>query len=205
MLNPFAPGNEPIPTDPPTEAPTATPVPPTDAPTATPAPTAPTATDSGPASSATPAATPADGAKSRASDVPGTPDANDEPPTVPAGWTELNLGRDPEDAPVVDWQVRWSLDGQVLGVWIADAQGTTWGRLTVLGVDPGSNEIATDDPLLSPALARRGFSLGLNRVAWVAPSNDNPDGELRVRTWGVDGTGDLRLLPAQLEEVVPAF
>jgi hypothetical protein len=45
----------------------------------------------------------------------------------------------------------------------------------------------------------------LNRVAWVAPSNDNPDGELRVRTWGIDGTGDLVLLPARLEEVVPAF
>jgi hypothetical protein len=201
-LDPFAPGNEPAPTDTPTDAPTASPVPPTDAPSPNPAPTA---TDSAPASAAAPSAVPTEAAKARASDAPATPDANDEPPPVPAGWTELNLGRDPEDTPVVDWQVRWSLDGQVLGVWIADAPGTTWGRLTVLGVDPGSNEIAADDPLLAPALARRGFSLGLNRVAWVAPSNDNPDGELRVRTWGIDGTGDLVLLPAQLEEVVPAF
>ena len=101
--------------------------------------------------------------------------------------------------------MRWSLDGQVLGIWIADAPGTIWGRLTVLGVDPDTDNVAVDDPLLSPALARRGFSLGLNRVAWVAPSDKNPDGELRVRTWGVDGTGDLKLIPAQLDGVVPAF
>ncbi len=209
-LDPFAPGNEPVATPVPTEAPTASPPPPTDAPTPTPStPATPAASASAPASGssapATPAPSPTASDKPKPTDAPNTPVATDEPPSVPAGWTQLNLGRDPEESTTVDWQVRWSLDGQVLGVWIADAAGTTWGRLTVLAVDPDTNAVAGSDPLLATALARRGFSLGLNRVAWVAPADDNPDGELRVRTWGVDGTGDLRLLPAQLEEVVPAF
>jgi hypothetical protein len=39
----------------------------------------------------------------------------------------------------------------------------------------------------------------------VASSNENPDGELRIATWGDDGVGGIRLLPSELEEVVPAF
>jgi hypothetical protein len=106
---------------------------------------------------------------------------------------------------VVDWQARWSLDGQVLGVWLADTLGSTWGRLAVMAVDTETDQVQTADPLLSATLARRGFSLGFSRVAWVAPSDDNPDGELRIRTWGDDGVGGLRLQPFRLEEVVPAF
>ena len=118
----------------------------------------------------------------------------------------IDLGRDPVSAPVVDWQVRWSTDGQVLGIWIADAAGETWGRLTVLAIDPATHQVSAGEPLLSPSLARRGFTLGFSRVAWVAPSEDNPDGELRIRTWGGDdGVGGLRVRPAELEEVMPAF
>ena len=40
---------------------------------------------------------------------------------------------------------------------------------------------------------------------WVGPSEDNPDGELRIRTWGDDGVGGVRLEPLTLEEVLPAF
>lgn len=106
---------------------------------------------------------------------------------------------------MVDWQVRWSVDGLVLGIWIADAAESSWGRLTVLAVEPSTHELDTDQPLLSPTLARRGFSLGMSRVAWVAPSVDDPEGELRIRTWGNDGIGGLRLRPSKLEEVLPAF
>jgi hypothetical protein len=106
---------------------------------------------------------------------------------------------------VVDWQVRWSADGQVLGVWIADSAGSTWGRLAVLAVDPVTGRVSNDNPLLSMTLARRGFSLGVDKVAWVGPSDDNVDGELRIRTWGSDGFGGLRLKAPDQEEVVPAF
>jgi hypothetical protein len=116
----------------------------------------------------------------------------------------LEPDRDPRAAPVVDWQAHWSADGEVLGVWIADSAASSWGRLAVLAVDQDTELVSTDDPLLSMTLARRGFSLGQNRVAWVGPSEDNVDGELRIRTWGSDGVGGLRLKAADQEEVVPA-
>lgn len=205
-IDPYAAGNEPVPTATPTEIPTDTPAasspPPADTPSPTPAATA---TASASADVASPAASPLDSPKVRPTNAPETPQATDQPAELPDGWTDLGLAGESADSPVVDWQARWSLDGQVLGVWIADAAGTTWGRLTVFAIDPDTNQIATDVPLLQPTLARRGFSLGLSRVAWVAPSEDNPDGGLRVRTWGDDGVGGLRLLPDKLDEVVPAF
>jgi hypothetical protein len=124
---------------------------------------------------------------------------------VPDGWVELDLGRDTAANPVLDWQARWSLDGQVLGIWLADTVGSTWGRLAVMAVEPETDQVQTAEPLLSATLARRGFSLGLSRVVWVAPSEESPDGELRIRTWGDDGVGGVRLEPLTLEEVQPAF
>lgn len=214
QIDPYAPGNEPVPTTAPSDMPTASSPSPTDSPTPsstdspTPSPTdspTPSPTDSPTAMVSAAAASPADTPQVSSTDALPVPNATDVPAGLPDGWTDLGLAHDSTDAPIVDWQAGWSLDGQVLGVWIADAAGTTWGRLTVFAIDPATNQIATDEPLLSPTLARRGFSLGLNRVAWVAPSEDNPDGGLRVRTWGDDGVGGVRLLPDKLDEVVPAF
>ena len=92
----------------------------------------------------------------------------------------------------------------MLGVWIADSTGSTWGRLAVFAEDPDTQLVTTDNALLPMTLARRGFSLGTNRVAWVGPSDENVDGELRIRTWGSDGVGGLRLKAPSQEEVVPA-
>ncbi len=119
--------------------------------------------------------------------------------------TPLDPGRDAHSAPVVDWQARWSNDGQVLGVWIADSRGSSWGRLSVLAVDPQTHLIRTKDPLLPATLARRGFTLGVSRVAWVGPSDENVDGELRIRSWGADGVGGLRLKAPGEGEFLPAF
>jgi len=116
------------------------------------------------------------------------------------GTTELLMepiepDRDPVARPVHDWQIRWSPDGQVLGYWIADVPGASWGQLAVVAVDRSSGILAHDQPLLGPSLARRAFTLGLHRVAWVAPADEEPQGELRLMTWGPDGDGGLRLRP----------
>lgn len=126
------------------------------------------------------------------------------PAVVPSSLTPLEPDRDPRAAPVVDWQARWSSDGKVLGVWIADSEGSSWGRLAVLAVDPGTQLVTSDDPLLPMTMARRGFSLGEDQVAWVGPTDDSVDGELRIRTWGSDGIGGLRLKAPAQEEVTPA-
>lgn len=125
---------------------------------------------------------------------------------VPPDWlVAIEPERDPQGSPVVDWQVRWSSDGKVLGYWVTDAPGASWGRLVVLALDPLTGVVDHDLPLLGPTLARRGFTLGLSRVAWVAPGEAGTDGELRVGTWGLDGVGLLRLRRFELTEVMPAF
>ncbi len=142
--------------------------------------------------------------------VPGaSPDSNDpdlDPgtPAAPA-LSPLVIGRDSRSAPVADWQAGWSPDGRVLGIWIADSVGSTWGRLTVLAIDPETGQVVTGEPLLRTTLARRGFSLGTDRVVWVAPSDTNVDGELRLRAWTSDGVGGLRVVSPEQEGVLPAF
>jgi hypothetical protein len=143
----------------------------------------------------------------RATPADGTPQPAPRA-TFPAIGDELSAidpGRDPVDSPVTDWQVRWSSNGQVLGIWVADVRGSSWGKLVVLALDPSSGAPLLDTPLLQSTLARRGFTLGLSRVAWVAPTDESPDGELRIRTWGSDGVGGLRLPSLDLQGVVPAF
>jgi hypothetical protein len=117
----------------------------------------------------------------------------------------IDAARDPAANPVIDWNVRWSADGLVLGVWEGDAPGASWGELRLLAFDRESGQISSDEPLFKLTLAKRGFTLGVDRVAWVSPSDDGTEGELRVRTWGVDGVGDLRIETLDLQELVPSF
>ncbi|HWH23497.1 MAG TPA: zf-HC2 domain-containing protein [Candidatus Limnocylindria bacterium] len=117
----------------------------------------------------------------------------------------VDEGRDPRQSPVLEWQVRWSHDGLVVGYWIADAPAATWGRLEVVALDPQTGKLDRANALLGPTLARRGFSIGIERVAWVAPGEDGPDGELRIRSWGSGGAGGLRLMPLNGGELVPLF
>lgn len=117
----------------------------------------------------------------------------------------IDLSRDPASEPVLDWHVRWSADGRVLGLWEADAPGASWGKLILVAFDPESGSLAFDDPLIGPQLSKRGFTIGVDRVAWIGPSNDGTEGELRIRTWGTDGVGDLRIQSLDVEGLVPSF
>jgi hypothetical protein len=114
-------------------------------------------------------------------------------------------GRDEITDPVLDWQVRWSDGGGTFGYWIADAPGGNWGRLGVLRLLPGTGGIDLETRPLDPTLSRRSFSLGSDRVAWVGPSDDQPAGELRLRTWDVHGYGGLRIRDLNVDGGVPAF
>lgn len=216
QIDPFAPANEPVASPAASESPTPTDGPATDAPPPTDPADIPTATpaaaSAAPSASTSPELTappPTEGTsptpEPQVTDEPPEVEATASPPALPEGWVMLDLGTDAAATPIVDWQARWSLDGQVLGIWLADTIGSGWGSLAVMAVDPETDAIQTADPLLSATLARRGFSLGLSRVVWVAPSDDNPDGELRIRTWGDDGVDGVRLEPLTLEAVLPAF
>ncbi len=152
--------------------------------------------------SASPSASPQSSAGSASSAPSAEPSETAQPP-LPSVLTPIAPAS--SAGAVIDWQVRWSSDGQVLGVWIADVSGSTWGRLMVMSLDPQTAALSLDAPLVAPTLARRGFTLGMDRVAFVAPADSTPEGELRIRTWGPDGTGDLHVRAPDLEGLVPAF
>ena len=141
---------------------------------------------------------------------PASPKPEPDPTAEPDQASELLLvpldaERDPQAEPVLDWEVRWSTDGAVVGYWMADAAGASWGQLVVLPVLAEAAGPAVGEPLVGPTLARRTFTLGINRVAWVGASDEQPEGEVRIRTWGPGGEGGLRLPTLDLREVVPAF
>lgn len=148
--------------------------------------------------SPTPETTPAASAPSLAPSPPATRETRpDQVPVEPE--------RDARTDPVRDWQVRWSEDSSAFGFWVTETPDATWGELTVLRVEPSSGSIDHETVLLAPTLARRSFTLGRDRVAWVAPSEDRPDGELRLRTWGPRGYGSLRIRGLDVSTGLPAF
>jgi hypothetical protein len=128
-----------------------------------------------------------------------------EPDALQAPWIEAVEVTPGSAPPALDWQVRWSPEGGAFGYWVADAEGASWGRLTVLRISSASGRIDRGATLLGPTLARRSFTLGADRVAWVAPADDGPDEELRVRTWGAPGENDLRIRDLRLRDAIPAF
>ena len=122
-----------------------------------------------------------------------------------SGLVALDPTRDPLARPVIDWHVRWSADGRVLGVWEPEAAGSPWGALRLLGFDQELGQLSSEEPLVKLMLAKRGFSLGVDRVAYVGLAQDGTKAELRVRTWGNAGPGDLLIETLDLEELVPSF
>lgn len=112
--------------------------------------------------------------------------------------------RDETADPVLDWVVRWSADGSTVGIWVADSPGANWGRLAVTQVSLQDDNF-TRDEVLGSNLARRAFSMGTDRVAWIAPSDSSTDGDLRIRTWDARGVGDLRIHSVDAGDGVPSF
>jgi hypothetical protein len=127
------------------------------------------------------------------------------PSPAAAALLPLEPARDAEAQPVLDWEVRWAPDGSAVGFWIADVPGASWGRLAVVPLDAATGQLGLNTPLLPPTLARRSFTLGHNRVAWVGPAESTPDGELRISVWGPGGSGVLRFTAPELHGVLAAF
>jgi hypothetical protein len=141
-----------------------------------------------------------------APEEPSDPVASGEPveQVDPVKLLPLEPDRDPEAKPVTDWMVRWSTDGRVVGIWEAGVANETWGQLQLLAFDRTSGALGSS--LIGRQLAKRGFTIGVDRVAWVgAETAGGTEGELRIRTWGDDGVGGLRIRSGDLEELVPAF
>ena len=123
----------------------------------------------------------------------------------PSPWLETIEAGIGDEPAALDWQVGWATTDTTFGYWVADAHGASWGRLTVLRVNPDARRIDRSSVLLGPTLARRSFTLGSERIAWVAPAQEGADGELRVRSWGRPGEGSLRIRDIRVRNGIPAF
>jgi hypothetical protein len=137
-------------------------------------------------------------------ETPRAPIETDAPAAVDSedALTPIEPERDPLQHAIIDWRVMWSPDGRLLAEWVGDEPNGDWGRLSVVSV---ARDGALGSPLLSPTIAKRGFNLTPNRVAWVAPRDNLAAGELRLRVWGAAGVHDVRVKPLDSTGVVAAF
>ena len=144
----------------------------------------------------------------------GTPDGS--PDASPAKSTEPLPDTSPEPSPtddvplwpvtspVGDFVVAWAMDGTAVGVWVGKKPGAESGTLTVFGIDPKSGTVNADHVIVAPTAARRGFSMGDDRVAWITPPDTKGRSRLNVYSWGPDG-GGLRGRDLEQRGVVPAY
>ncbi|HET7678128.1 MAG TPA: zf-HC2 domain-containing protein [Candidatus Limnocylindrales bacterium] len=133
-------------------------------------------------------------------------DEQDEPTADDGGAIRLTGRAAAGRGAVLDWLLRWSADGAAYAIWIAEAPGAALGRLSVTDVASAGGGIRTET-LLEPVRARRAFSIGLDRVAWVAAGEEGAGDldELRVVTWGPGGPGVVRIRDVDGGRGVPAF
>jgi hypothetical protein len=108
------------------------------------------------------------------------------------------------DGRVADWLVGWSNDGRAMAVWTSAELGASVGTLVVLAVDPNQPAIPLGATIVGPISARRGFSIGLDRIAWITPSDAEGHVILQVYSWGPHG-GELRSRELDQGDVLPAF
>ena len=113
----------------------------------------------------------------------------------------MDVERDLVNDPVTEWQVRWSDEGDEFGLWVADSPGSDAGMLTVRHADEAAGTL---DRLVGPVASRRSFTLGSDRIAWVAPT-ERGTLELRLATWGAGGPGSVRLRDLDSVHGLPAF
>jgi hypothetical protein len=133
-------------------------------------------------------------------DAQGTPDAASPLPTDSPAVPDRPDG---VSGDTVDWVVRWAADGAAFGVWTASGHDqSTTGWLNVRAAP--SAKSPAGDLVLGPTAARRSFAVGADRVVWVTPL-PNGDGELWMATWGIDGSGSLRIRNLDSAAAVPAF
>ncbi|HVL54253.1 MAG TPA: hypothetical protein VM344_08305, partial [Vitreimonas sp.] len=102
------------------------------------------------------------------------------------------------DGPIPAWQARWEADGTHLGLWIADEEDPTIGRLTLYAVNPVTGRLDADDPALPAQWARPGFEIGDDYLAWATRDGQDGKGSLiKVVAWTEDGLGQVETKPGE--------
>ena len=157
---------------------------------------------------------PADTVSSAAPEAGGSPKAGPSaaPGASVAPATAFLATPEPVDTPAApsgprlqEWVVSWAPDGSAFAVWEGTAVGTDTGTLSLHLVDPATGALRPDSPLSVPVAAGRGFSVGLDRLAWTTPADAQGMRSLRVVVWGSFGNGEVRSGQLDQQGIVPAF
>jgi hypothetical protein len=70
------------------------------------------------------------------------------------------------------WEVRWSADGTVIGVWTTTGDASKPGRLSLYPVDGTTGRARLDAPILDDVPAYAGFALEHGRLVYPGPGTD---------------------------------
>ena len=85
-----------------------------------------------------------------------------------------------------------------LAVWIADPDAGSFGRLSLIHVDPATGHI--DRPTGAPQdiTALPGFSIGDGRLAWATPPGQGGEGSrVQIVAWRAESVGSVETAPEQ--------
>jgi hypothetical protein len=96
------------------------------------------------------------------------------------------------NGPLTDWDARWDETGTRLAVWVADADDSAVGLLSLYVVDPIDGRIDLANPPLPNEPALAGFSIADGRLAWAAPAgNSGKAKHVKILAWTNRGFGQV--------------
>ena len=94
--------------------------------------------------------------------------------------------------PLTDWDARWDETGTRLAVWVADADDSAVGLLSLYVVNPIDGRIDLANPPLPNEPALAGFSIADGRLAWAAPAgNSGKTKHVKILAWTNKGFGQV--------------
>jgi len=100
------------------------------------------------------------------------------------------------DRPSPEFDVRWDVTGSWLAIWIADPDAGSFGRLSLVHVDPATGAI--DRPTGAPqdVAALPGFSIADGRLAWATPPGQGGEGSrVQIVAWTDKAVGTVETAP----------
>jgi len=100
------------------------------------------------------------------------------------------------DGAAPEFDVRWDVTGSWLAVWIADPDAGSFGRLSLIHVDPATGHI--DRPTGAPqdVAALPGFSIADRRLAWATPPGQGGEGSrVQIVAWTAESVGSVETAP----------
>jgi hypothetical protein len=105
------------------------------------------------------------------------------------------------DTAMPEFDARWDETGTWLGIWLADPDDPTVGRLSLQHLDRTTGKIERVHGAPKDVTALPGFSIGDGRLAWATPPGQGGEGSrVQVVAWSDDNVGAVESGP--VEDVV---